>query len=89
MAVKPTLPIGTLLRWTDCKKTTIYPRDKIYRHICLLLCNGGTRKRKRFPLLFNIMGTVWGKGDGRTTFNLPNYRPETWYIVADGRKKGG
>lgn len=86
MAVKPTLPIGTLLQWHYCKKPTIRAKNP---NTCILLCNGRTVKRKQFPLLFNIIGITWGKGDGRTTFNLPDYRPENWYIVADGRKKGG
>lgn len=37
-----------------------------------LLCNGSAVSRSTYADLFAIIGTVYGSGDGSTTFNLPN-----------------
>lgn len=37
-----------------------------------LLCDGRTVSRKDYISLFNTIGTQFGKGDGSTTFNIPN-----------------
>ena len=37
-----------------------------------LLCNGGTVSRTLYSVLFKVIGTTYGSGDGSTTFNLPN-----------------
>lgn len=37
-----------------------------------LLCDGSAVSRVGFPQLFAAIGTVWGVGDGTTTFNIPN-----------------
>ena len=39
-----------------------------------LLCDGSTVARSQYPLLFSVVGTTWGNGDGLTTFNLPDLR---------------
>ena len=39
-----------------------------------LLCNGQTVSRSTYAALFAILGTVFGSGDGTTTFTLPDYR---------------
>ena len=39
-----------------------------------LLCNGQTVSRSTYAALFAIVGTVFGSGDGSTTFTLPDYR---------------
>lgn len=38
-----------------------------------LLCNGATANRATYAALFAVLGTVYGAGDGSTTFNLPNF----------------
>jgi microcystin-dependent protein len=38
-----------------------------------LLCNGQTASRATYAALFAIVGTLFGVGDGSTTFTLPNY----------------
>jgi hypothetical protein len=38
----------------------------------LLLCNGAAVSRSTYARLFKVFGTVFGAGDGSTTFNLPN-----------------
>lgn len=39
-----------------------------------LLCDGQAVSRTDYALLFNIIGTAYGVGDGSTTFNLPNLK---------------
>lgn len=39
-----------------------------------LLCNGQAVSRTDYALLFSIIGTTYGVGDGSTTFNLPNLK---------------
>jgi microcystin-dependent protein len=39
-----------------------------------LLCNGQTASRATYAALFAIVGTLFGAGDGSTTFTLPDYR---------------
>lgn len=37
-----------------------------------LVCNGEAVSRRTYKTLFEVIGTIYGKGDGKTTFNLPN-----------------
>ncbi len=37
-----------------------------------LLCDGSTISRTTYSILFNMIGTFYGAGDGSTTFKLPN-----------------
>ena len=37
-----------------------------------LLCDGSAVSRTTYSVLFGIIGTAYGAGDGSTTFNLPN-----------------
>ncbi len=37
-----------------------------------LLCDGSAVSRATFATLFGVLGTIWGGGDGSTTFNVPN-----------------
>jgi len=39
-----------------------------------LLCNGQAISRSSFSALFATIGTLWGAGDGSTTFNIPDLR---------------
>lgn len=39
-----------------------------------LFCNGAAISRAAYPVLFTIIGTVYGSGDGTTTFNIPDAR---------------
>jgi len=41
-----------------------------------LLCDGREVSRDVFADLFNMLGTSFGKGDGKITFNLPDLRGE-------------
>ena len=37
-----------------------------------LLCDGSAISRTTYADLFEVIGTIFGEGDGSTTFNLPN-----------------
>ena len=41
-----------------------------------LICDGSEVSRVDYADLFNVLGTVWGAGDGTTTFNIPDFRGE-------------
>ena len=50
-----------------------------------LKCNGALVSRALYPALFTAIGTVWGAGDGSTTFGLPEIRGEFPRAWDDGR----
>ncbi len=37
-----------------------------------LICNGAAISRTTYADLFSVLGTIYGSGDGSTTFNIPN-----------------
>lgn len=39
-----------------------------------MLCDGSIISRSQYPSLFAAIGTIYGAGDGSTTFSLPDYR---------------
>ena len=39
-----------------------------------LVCDGSTISRTEYSELFNVIGTIYGSGDGSTTFNLPDLK---------------
>jgi microcystin-dependent protein len=39
-----------------------------------LLCNGSAVSRTTYAILFGVIGTTYGVGDGSTTFNIPDLR---------------
>lgn len=61
ISVGDTLPVGSVIE---------YPSDKVPDN--WLLCNGQAVSRTIYSELFNVLGTTWGTGDGKTTFNLPS-----------------
>jgi len=42
------------------------------------LCQGQPVSRTSYPNTFAVLGTIWGVGDGSTTFNLPNMCGRVW-----------
>lgn len=56
-----------------------------------LLCNGGAISRTTYANLFSAIGTIYGAGNGTTTFNLPNIKPNygsTCPVRGDGNALG-
>ena len=39
-----------------------------------VVCDGHEESRMGEPNLFAAIGVIWGKGDGQTTFNVPNFQ---------------
>jgi microcystin-dependent protein len=56
-----TNPIGSMLLWA----TSVAPAN-------YLICDGTAVSRTLYNVLFSVLGTTWGSGDGSTTFNVPN-----------------
>jgi microcystin-dependent protein len=42
-------------------------------HMGWVLCDGRAVSRVTYGLLFGVIGTTFGSGDGTSTFNLPNF----------------
>lgn len=51
-----------------------------------LLCFGQAVSRSEYPLLFSVIGTTYGAGNGSTTFNVPDYRGR---VIAGKDNMGG
>lgn len=50
-----------------------------------LACDGSAISRTAYSALFAVLGTLYGAGDGSTTFNLPDLRGEFIRGFDDGR----
>ena len=48
-----------------------------------LPCNGGAISRETYADLFAVIGTIYGSGDGSTTFNLPNLNNNSFLEGSD------
>ena len=48
-----------------------------------LLCDGSAVNRGMYPDLFTAIGTTYGSGDGRTTFNLPDSNQAKRFLRGD------
>lgn len=57
-------PVGSVIAWAGSTALSV-PQD-------WLLCDGSAINRLAYAMLFAVIGTTWGAGDGSTTFNLPN-----------------
>jgi len=57
------LPAGAILQYGAASAPTGY-----------LLCDGAAVSRTTYAALFTITSTLYGVGDGSTTFNLPDFR---------------
>jgi microcystin-dependent protein len=57
------LPAGSIIQWSSNTAPANW-----------LICNGAAVSRNTYSSLFAAIGTVYGAGDGTTTFNLPDLR---------------
>jgi microcystin-dependent protein len=57
-----------------------------------LPCNGAAVSRTDYANLFKAVGETWGKGDGTSTFNVPDFRDRSLYgagsVVGVGNTDG-
>jgi microcystin-dependent protein len=58
-----------------------------------LLCNGQEVSRETYSILFGVIGTNYGAGNGTTTFNVPDCRDRSLYgsgsLVGIAANEGG
>jgi microcystin-dependent protein len=52
----------------------IFPYAGISTPTGYLFCDGAPLSRTTYARLYSAIGTLWGAGDGTTTFNLPDLR---------------
>lgn len=57
------MPTGAITAWSTATAPSGY-----------LLCDGSAVSRTTYATLFGVIGTVYGPGDGSTTFNVPDLR---------------
>jgi len=57
-------PVGSIIMWPSA----VSPGAN------WLTCNGAAVSRTTYASLFTVLSTLYGSGDGSTTFNLPDYR---------------
>lgn len=65
-ATGDTLPIGSIMSYPKA----VAPEN-------WLICDGSAVSRTDYSELFNVIGTFFGAGDGKTTFNLPDIKGKT------------
>ena len=63
LAIQKPLPAGTIIPFAG----NVVPEG-------FLICNGAAVSRTTYASLFAAIGTLYGTGDGSTTFNLPDAR---------------
>ena len=62
-AISELIPVGTMVVWGKATAPSGW-----------LLCDGTAISRTTYSALFAQLGTVYGVGNGSSTFNLPNFR---------------
>ena len=85
---KPTIvpmEIGEYMEHVHAAPGTIWANNSGSLPDGYLLCNGLEVSRTTYEVLFKIIGTYYGEGDGSTTFHLPNlsntYNENVTYII--------
>lgn len=70
------------------KAGIIYPLATANVPKGFLLCDGAEYSRTEYVELFEAIGTVYGEGDGETTFNVPNLSTRVPVGSGDGYELG-
>lgn len=65
---------GSVKEFGKAKAGFIYPLAASVVPEGFLLCDGAEYARSEYPELFAAIGTMYGSGDGATTFNVPDLR---------------
>lgn len=93
----PTLVLSTrstpgVADWENAQTLPIPPAGSVNMYagatapLGWLLCDGSAVSRATYTDLFAVIGTLYGSGDGSTTFNLPDLRGRT--VVGAGSGPG-
>lgn len=72
-----TVPTGSVTAFAGSSAPTGY-----------LICDGTAVSRTTYAVLFALIGTTYGSGDGSTTFNLPNLKGRVVVGVGDSGATG-
>ena len=78
-------------RFTELQKAKagfIYPLAGEVVPTGFLLCDGAAYSRTEYLELFEVIGTLYGEGDGSTTFNVPNLSTRVPVGAGDGYNIG-
>lgn len=70
------MPIGTIQMYASSTSPTNW-----------LVCNGQAVNRVTYSVLFALVGTTYGVGDGSSTFNLPNLQGKAPFGYMPGNTK--
>ena len=70
-------PVGSIIMWAGWN----YPTNWIP-------LDGREISRTQYPVLFSMIGTAYGNGNGSTTFNLPNMQARFPLMIGNGRTQG-
>jgi len=65
------LPVGTIITYAGGLSPV---KEQALAGQGWLLCDGDPISREGYKLLFDVIGSAHGNGDGRLTFSLPDYR---------------
>lgn len=76
-APPPKIPVGTIIMYAGGVYVTTFARPELAVPTGWLYCDGRTVKRADYAALFAAIGTLYGTGDGRTTFTLPDLGRQT------------
>lgn len=71
LAALITVPSGSMFMWPTVTSPTGW-----------LICNGSAISRSTYAVLYAVIGTTYGVGDGSTTFNLPDLRGRSPFGVS-------
>lgn len=72
--------LGSLTSVHEVGQIINVPHDSIPSNA--LQCDGSAISRTTYATLFAAIGTMYGTGDGSTTFNIPDYRG--WFLRGFG-----
>lgn len=73
-----TLPVGSIAQFGGENAPTNW-----------LICNGQGVSRTEYAELFSVIGTIFGEGDGSTTFNVPDFSSRTPMGLGQGTDSNG
>ena len=79
---------GTVKELGKAKAGFIYPLASAVVPDGFLLCDGAAHSRSEYPELFAAIGTMYGSGDGSTTFNVPDLQTRVLVGSGDGYALG-
>lgn len=80
--LSPVLHTGNLDLWWPAGEPKLFIGQSIPPGARLLVANGAAVSRTTYARLFAVIGTLYGAGDGATTFNVPDLRG-VFYRAAD------